>query len=70
LFFFKLETLELGIICFTLAAIGYIGGVMFNNSYLPEIATVDQQDRVSAKGFAYGYIGSVITADHLLYFCP
>lgn len=60
LFFFKLETLELGIICFTLAAIGYIGGVMFNNSYLPEIATLDQQDRVSAKGFAYGYIGSVI----------
>jgi len=60
LYFFKLETLELGIICFTLAAIGYIGGVMFNNSYLPEIATIDQQDRVSAKGFAYGYVGSVI----------
>ncbi len=60
LFFFKLETLELGIICFALAAMGYIGGVMFNNSYLPEIASVDQQDRVSAKGFAYGYVGSVI----------
>ncbi len=60
LFFFKLETLELGIICFVLAAMGYIGGVMFNNSYLPEIATVDQQDRVSAKGFSYGYVGSVI----------
>lgn len=60
LFFFKLETLELGIICFVLAAMGYIGGVMFNNSYLPEIATVDQQDKVSAKGFAYGYVGSVL----------
>ena len=60
LFFFKLETLELGIICFALAAMGYIGGVMFSNSYLPEIATVDQQDRVSAKGFVYGYIGSVL----------
>lgn len=60
LFFFKLETLELGIICFALAAIGYIGGVMFNNSYLPEIASVDQQDKVSAKGYAYGYVGSVI----------
>jgi UMF1 family MFS transporter len=60
LYFFKLETLELGIICFVLAAIGYIGGVMFNNSYLPEIASVDQQDRVSAKGFAYGYVGSVL----------
>lgn len=60
LFFFKLETLEFGIICFALAAMGYIGGVMFNNSYLPEIATIDQQDKVSARGFAYGYVGSVI----------
>ncbi len=60
LFFFELETLEWGIICSGLAAMGYIGGVMFNNSYLPEIASVDQQDRVSAKGFAYGYIGSVL----------
>lgn len=60
LFFFKLETLEISIICFVLAAMGYIGGVMFNNSYLPEIASVDQQDKVSAKGYAYGYVGSVI----------
>ncbi|EOR96430.1 : hypothetical protein [Arcticibacter svalbardensis MN12-7] len=60
LYFFKLDTLELGIICFAIAAMGYIGGVMFSNSYLPEIATVDQQDRVSAQGFAYGYIGSVL----------
>jgi MFS transporter, UMF1 family len=34
--------------------------VMFNNSYLPEIATPEEQDRVSAKGFAYGYVGSVL----------
>lgn len=60
LFFFELKTLELGIICFALAAMGYIGGVMFSNSYLPEIATVDEQDRVSAQGFAYGYVGSVL----------
>src|SRR5690606_12018510 len=60
LFFFKLETLELGVILAGLAAMGYIGGVLFNNSYLPEIATIDKQDKVSAKGFAYGYVGSVI----------
>lgn len=60
LFFFTLESLEYGIILSGLAAMGYIGGVLFNNSYLPEIATVDKQDQVSAKGFAYGYIGSVI----------
>ncbi|WP_140938134.1 MFS transporter [Sphingobacterium lumbrici] len=59
LFFFKLETLELSIVFFAVAAMGYIGGVAFNNSYLPLIATVDQQDRVSAQGFAYGYVGCV-----------
>ncbi|MFZ4261244.1 MFS transporter [Sphingobacterium sp. HJSM2_6] len=59
LFFFKLDTLEWGIFCFAIAAMGYIGGVAFNNSYLPIIATPDQQDRVSAQGFAYGYIGCV-----------
>jgi UMF1 family MFS transporter len=60
LFFFKLDTLELGIILFMLAAIGYCGGIVFANSYLPEIATLEEQDKVSAKGFAYGYVGSVI----------
>ena len=59
LFFFKIETLEWGIFCFAIAAIGYIGGVAFNNSYLPIIATPDEQDRVSAQGFAYGYVGCV-----------
>jgi len=60
LYFFKLDTLEMGVICFALAAIGYAGGFVFYNSYLPEIATEDQQDAVSAKGFSYGYVGSVI----------
>lgn len=60
LYFFKLDTLEMGIIFFVLAAMGYIGGVLFSNSYLPEIATEEHQDRVSAQGFSYGYIGSVI----------
>jgi UMF1 family MFS transporter len=60
LFFFDINHLEFGIICFALAAIGYSGGFVFYNSYLPEIATLDMQDKVSAKGFTYGYIGSVI----------
>lgn len=60
LFFFRLETLEWGIICFVLAAIGYCGSIVFYNSYLPEIAPDHLQDKVSAKGFAYGYVGSVI----------
>ncbi|TWR25926.1 MFS transporter [Mucilaginibacter achroorhodeus] len=60
LFFFKASTLEVGVICFALAAIGYSGGFVFYNSYLPEIATIDMQDKVSAKGFTFGYIGSVL----------
>lgn len=60
LFFFEADTLELGIICSAVAAIGYCGGVVFSNSYLPEIASKDQQDRTSARGYAYGYIGSVL----------
>jgi MFS transporter, UMF1 family len=60
LFLFDSHNLEFGIICSGLAAIGYSGGFVFYNSYLPEIATLDMQDNVSAKGFTYGYIGSVI----------
>lgn len=60
LYFFNADTLTLGITCCVLAAIGYCGSLVFYNSYLPEIAADADQDRVSAKGFAYGYIGSVI----------
>lgn len=60
LFYFKLETLEISVILFVLAAIGFWGSLVFYNSYLPEIASLEEQDRVSAKGFAYGYIGSII----------
>lgn len=54
------DHIEQGIIFFAVAAIGYSGGFVFYNSYLPEIATLDMQDKVSAKGFTYGYIGSVL----------
>lgn len=60
MFFFTAERLEMGMILFAIAAIGYCGSLVFYNAYLPEIATVDERDKVSAKGFAYGYIGSVI----------
>lgn len=60
LFFFKIETLEISVILLILAAIGFWGSLVFYNSYLPEIASVGEQDKVSAKGFTYGYIGSII----------
>ncbi|MBD0280336.1 MAG: MFS transporter, partial [Flavisolibacter sp.] len=50
----------LGIVCFMLATIGFVGSLVFYNSYLPEIAAPEDRDRVSAKGFSMGYIGSVI----------
>jgi MFS transporter, UMF1 family len=60
LYFFTKDTLSLGIAGCILAAIGYCGSLVFYNSYLPEIAADEDQDRISAKGFAYGYIGSVL----------
>lgn len=60
LYFFKSSSLELGIICFAIAAIGYCGSLVFYNAFLPEIATESERDKLSAQGFAYGYVGSVL----------
>ena len=62
LFWFKGDqpSVLLGTGCFVLAAIGYIGSLVFYNSYLPEIAEPDDRDWVSARGYSMGYIGSVI----------
>jgi UMF1 family MFS transporter len=60
LYFFTPGNLEFGIITFTLAGIGYSGGLVFYNAWLPEIAPSGQEDRISARGFALGYIGGVI----------
>lgn len=49
-----------GILFSIIASIGYCGSIVFYNAFLPEIASKDEQDRVSAKGFAMGYIGSVL----------
>jgi MFS transporter, UMF1 family len=50
----------LGVFCSIIASIGYCGSIVFYNAYLPEIAAEADQDRVSAKGFALGYVGSVL----------
>ena len=61
LFFFKSEsTLWVALTFTVLASIGFWGSLVFYNAYLPEIAHPEQQDEVSAKGFMYGYTGSVI----------
>jgi MFS transporter, UMF1 family len=60
LYFFNGANLWLGILCFMMASMGFVGSLVFYNAFLPEIAAPEDQDRVSAKGFTYGYIGSVI----------
>jgi UMF1 family MFS transporter len=59
-FFDGVGTYWIGTLGFIVATIGFAGALVFYNAYLPEIATEDQYDLVSAKGFAYGYVGSVI----------
>jgi UMF1 family MFS transporter len=60
MYFFDAKNLSLGIILAILACIGFAGSLVFYNSYLPEIAHTEQQDAVSAKGFAMGYVGSAL----------
>lgn len=60
LFWFDGPNIGWGITCFVLAVVGYVGSLVFYNSYLPEIAAPEDRDRVSARGYAMGYIGSVI----------
>lgn len=60
LYFFSLENIYISLLFYFLALIGYWGSIVFYNSYLPDVAYPEQQDRISARGFAWGYIGSVL----------
>jgi len=60
LFWFRKEYIHLSMVFYFMGLIGYWGSLVFYNSYLPDIAFPEQQDRISAKGFSLGYIGSVI----------
>ena len=60
LYWFELQTIYLGLFFYFFALIGLWASLVFYNSYLPDIAYPDQQDIASARGFSYGYIGSVI----------
>jgi UMF1 family MFS transporter len=60
LFWFNMQHLWIGLLCYFLALIGFWASLVFYNSYLPDIAFKKQQDAISAKGYSLGYIGSVI----------
>ncbi|MCP9761566.1 MFS transporter [Lacihabitans soyangensis] len=59
-YFFTKESLNSVMIAFGLSIVGWGGSIVFYNSYIPQIATEDNFDKLSAKGFVFGYIGSVI----------
>ena len=60
LFFFTAPNLSMAVLLYILATVGFAGSIVFYNSYLPDIATEDRVDSLSAKGFSLGYIGSSI----------
>ena len=60
LYFFDGNNVEFGIISSVIASIGFTGSLVFYNAFLPEIASEDDLDKISARGYTFGYIGSVI----------
>ncbi len=60
LYWFDIQNLYWGLLFYFLALIGAWSSLVFYNSYLPDIAYPEQQNRISARGFALGYIGSVL----------
>ncbi|MDG2246215.1 MAG: MFS transporter [Flavobacteriales bacterium] len=60
LYFFNKEHLELSFMALFFASIGYWNSIVFYNAFLPEVAKPEDQDKLSAKGYSLGYIGSVI----------
>ncbi len=60
LYWFSLENVYWGLTCYFFGLVGFWVSFAINNSYLPDVAFPDQQDKVSAKGFSMGYLGSVL----------
>ncbi|MEC7658760.1 MAG: MFS transporter, partial [Bacteroidota bacterium] len=60
LYWFNLDNIYFGLICYFFASIGAWLSWVFYNSYLPDIAHPEQMDKASALGYSLGYIGSVL----------
>ncbi|MFT7351394.1 MAG: UMF1 family MFS transporter [Flavobacterium sp.] len=60
LYFFDLNNIGLGLTFYFFGLIGFWGSLVFYNSYLPDIAFTEQQDKISARGYSLGYFGSVL----------
>ncbi|MCM3900523.1 MAG: MFS transporter [Pyrinomonadaceae bacterium] len=57
MFFVTEQIYWLGGLLFIIANLGFGASVVFYNSFLNDITTEDQRDKVSSRGFAYGYLG-------------
>ena len=57
MFFVTEQIYWLGALLFIIANLGFGAAVVFYNSFLNDITTEDQRDKVSSRGFAYGYLG-------------
>lgn len=60
LVFLTFDTLFPGLLLFMLACVGFSGSLVFYDAFLPEIARPEDHDKVSARGYVMGYIGSVL----------
>ena len=60
LFFVKDDLYLFGGVLFIVANVCFGAALVFYNAFLPEITTEDQADKVSSRGFAYGYLGGAI----------
>ena len=60
LYFFDLENIYLGIFFYAFALFSFWASLVFYNSYLPDIVKPEDQDKASALGYSYGYVGSVL----------
>ncbi len=60
IFFEGMQSIWIGILGFLVATLSHAGSLVFYDAYLADLVPPQRSDKLSAKGYAYGYIGSVI----------
>jgi UMF1 family MFS transporter len=59
LYFVGPGMIALGAVLFIVANIGFEGGIVFYDAFLPLLTTKERYGRISGYGFAMGYVGSL-----------